>query len=169
MFSQISISEIFETLNNSDVEEEANIEDEGDEESSEDGTDESPEDNSAIDDASQALVVSFQTVETEIEQLQGNLDKISFTSVIISNASAVNNLTIEAPSLDDNLIYDLTKNHKLFNDLNIRIGGNNLPRFSCACHKLNIVIQSSIETQGKLKDIIKGSVIFHPHYFLFYL
>jgi len=167
LFSQISISEIFETLNNSDVEEEANIEDEGDEESSEDGTDESPEDNSAIDDASQALVVSFQTVETEIEQLQGNLDKISFTSVIISNASAVNNLTIEAPSLDDNLIYDLTKNHKVFNDLNIRIGGNNLPRFSCACHKLNIVIQSSIETQGKLKDIIKGSVIFH--YFLFYL
>jgi len=83
LFSQISISEIFETLNNSDVEEEANIEDEGDEESSEDGTDESPEDNSAIDDASQALVVSFQTVETEIEQLQGNLDKISFTSVII--------------------------------------------------------------------------------------
>ena len=44
---------------------------------------------------------------------------------------------------------------KLFEDFEIHLGSFEVPRFSCACHKLNIVIQSAIVNQKDLQEVIK--------------
>ncbi len=55
---------------------------------------------------------------------------------------------------DENSLY-LLDAKKLFEDFEIRLGSFEVPRFSCACHKLNIVIQSAIENQKDLQEVIK--------------
>ena len=70
-----------------------------------------------------------------------------FSKPITYNMVAVNTSTIDVPSVDDNLIYDL-EIHKLFDDLTITLGASEIPRFSCACHKLNIVINQLLTSRN---------------------
>jgi hypothetical protein len=55
---------------------------------------------------------------------------------------------------DENSLY-LLDAKKLFEDFEIRLGSFEVPCFSYACHKLNIVIQSAIENQKDLQEVIK--------------
>ena len=92
-------------------------------------------------------------INGEIESLSTELNKIQFSNKI-SIASTRRELTAKENPIDqESVIYDLSKK-KLFQDLQINLGSNTIPRFSCACHKLNIVIQSSIENPQELKDVI---------------
>jgi hypothetical protein len=50
--------------------------------------------------------------------------------------------------------YDLTKG-KPITDLNIKLGSSDLPRFSCACHKLNLSIRHAITKHKYFINIIK--------------
>ena len=71
--------------------------------------------------------------------------KISVNKVPISGSNC--------DSSDDNL-YDLRKG-TLIRDLRIKISSNYLPRFSCACHKINIAVRKAIASHDKLCNILR--------------
>jgi len=143
LFSQVSLSDL---VKNSD----------GDEDYASDD-DDLDEANPADDISSiqKTQIQTFDTVETELDELIIELNRIPYNKNLSSCSDRVNHKDLsEMADLNDDLIYDLN-DHKLYIDLQINLGSNDIPRFSCACHKLNIIIHSAIENQGALKDIIK--------------
>ena len=98
---------------------------------------------------------SIETVYNEVSSVNTILDSLIFKNIIETNISEITFRTIDkVPNEDNSIIYDLSE-HKLFEDLTLKIGNTVFPRLSCACHKLNIVIHSAIENQGFLKVIIQ--------------
>jgi len=51
-------------------------------------------------------------------------------------------------------IYDLTKG-AILKVLNISMGSTDLPRFQCACHKLNIAVRTAISNNKEITDILE--------------
>jgi len=51
-------------------------------------------------------------------------------------------------------IYDFSKG-AILKELNISIGSSRLPRFQCACHKLNIAVRTSISNHKEISDILE--------------
>ena len=101
------------------------------------------------------MIYSMDSVDCEIENLNEELGKIDYTYSIANIETPLEFTQRETePSDDDTQIYYLDQ-HKLFEDLSIKLGSSNLPRFSCACHKLNIVIHSAMNNQEELADILK--------------
>ena len=47
-------------------------------------------------------------------------------------------------SFDEALQYDFNNGGKIFDQLKINLGSNDLPRFSCAAHKANIAVKMAI-------------------------
>jgi hypothetical protein len=54
--------------------------------------------------------------------------------------------------------YALDTNRAIIKELKINLGSNDLPRFSCACHKSNIAVRMAIKKHSlakKLKQLSK--------------
>jgi len=82
-------------------------------------------------------------VQNEIEIINNEVNSISFvTPISISNSNrsqAESNPVCD----EEGQIYDLTIGQPT-NNLKIQLGTCELPRFSCACHKLNICLRTAI-------------------------
>ena len=100
-------------------------------------------------------IYSLHSVESEISNLNEEFSKLDYEYPIRITEKPLEFIQRERePTDDDTQIYHLG-HHKLFTDLSIKLGSSNLPRFSCACHKLNIVIHSAMNNQEELADILK--------------
>ncbi len=111
-------------------------------------------DTSELENSSRREIQTFETVESEIGGLMAELNKITYNSNLSISTNVHNTpSTSIVNNIQDDFIYDLN-NHQLFTDLELQIGTNTIPRFSCSCHKLNIVTQKSVESQEKLKLVI---------------
>ena len=78
---------------------------------------------------------------------------------IESNPNLCKNLsksTISQSDKDtsDDILYDLRKG-SLIKDLRIKLSSNYLPRFSCACHKINIAVRKAISSHPSLCKILR--------------
>ena len=95
----------------------------------------------------------LHVIDNEIEKLSTQLNNFTYSRKIILENTITQFEPRTTPVDQERLIYDLST-RKLYNDLELVIGDNKIPRFSCACHKLNITIQNAIENQHHLKDAI---------------
>lgn len=90
------------------------------------------------------------TVDDEVNRLVfSNNIKLKDTSNLIDDARL--NLSYDH---DFNQYYDLAKGKPL-KDLNIKLGSAELPRFSCANHKLNLAVRHAITNHPQLKETIE--------------
>jgi hypothetical protein len=62
---------------------------------------------------------------------------------------------VYVPDTYENHFEEMYVNKKLVKDLKINFGTADLPRFSCACHKLNLAIRKAISKHRKLNEIVK--------------
>jgi hypothetical protein len=101
-------------------------------------------------------IQTFETVEAEITHLNTELNQMTFTNPVSLAQTSVNTCPTDFTVNweDEDSLY-LLGVKKLFEDFKIRLGSFDVPRFSCACHKLNIVIQSAIENQKHLQEVIR--------------
>jgi hypothetical protein len=53
--------------------------------------------------------------------------------------------------------YDLSVDRTLIRQLNIELGTNKLPRYSCACHKNNIAVRMAIKKHSLTRTLVKLS------------
>lgn len=89
------------------------------------------------------IEIDINHVQTEIDQINNEVNSISFSNPIsISNTNRFQTETVNFGN-DENQMYDLTIGEPT-TDLKIRLGTSELPRFSCACHKLNICLRNAI-------------------------
>jgi len=90
---------------------------------------------------------TFDTVDNELINMNQALDNIE-----LENPIEIGSVNFE-PQCPLN-INDEPVSREL--ELSINLGSTDLPRFSCACHKLNIVVRSSVSNQYYLKRILKS-------------
>ncbi|MBX9838051.1 MAG: hypothetical protein K2X69_07005 [Silvanigrellaceae bacterium] len=88
--------------------------------------------------------LGFEAVDAEISEMSEVLEQISYTNRVTYNSTAFERNTPIEPLFANET-----------NDLSIQFGSSNIARFCCACHKLNIVIKTAVDSQGILKDILK--------------
>ena len=62
---------------------------------------------------------------------------------------------------DDKFSYDFRKG-ELITDLNLEIGSNKIPRFSCSAQKVNLAIRKAIQLSAYFKSYKKG--VFSSNY-----
>jgi len=101
-----------------------------------------------------AKAVTFEHVDNELINMNQAIDIIEFATVIqVSKDSlAVDSNLLITTGLDSN---EFESNIDIA-ELHIVIGSTDIPRFACACHKLNIVVRTAVINQGYLKNILKS-------------
>ena len=114
--------------------------------------------------------INAQEFNEEISQLINETNNISFANVI--NISSRSNRSLEE-SLDDQILFDESSEYDFnpraeqaregerFNDFSIKLGTNDCPRFSCACHKNNIAVRMAIK---KCKYLLGMGIRVNRHF-----
>ena len=90
-------------------------------------------------------IISFEDVDKEITEVSNLIATIKFDQRTANTSSFVRS-TLMNENIEDSTFERI---------LDINIGSSDLPRISCACHKLNIVIQSAVDGQKLLREILK--------------
>lgn len=97
----------------------------------------------------------FTSVDEEIEQIQRDASSVTFTSPINVLRQRLNFSEEELQTNYEftfDAMYTVPRENR--SQFVIQMGGDDVPRFSCACHKLNIAIKSAIESQATiLRDL----------------
>ena len=115
-------------------------EEEGDNEDPDDGLEERLTENTRI--------IRYDEVDNEITEISNLIASMLFNHRPTSNASAfIRSTPITLTQPANSLLH--------IDDFEMVIGSSETPRFSCACHKLNIVIQTAVESHIIFKDILE--------------
>ncbi|CAF0713084.1 unnamed protein product [Brachionus calyciflorus] len=96
--------------------------------------------------------VEFSNVQMEVTEITNEINSLTFTSNISFDVK--NESSIEEIELDFERFYDLNKGQPI-NNLTLKIGSNELPRFSCSCHKLNLAVRHAMESHITICNIIR--------------
>lgn len=56
--------------------------------------------------------------------------------------------------MPENVEFDRSQMPTTVQDFQINLGTSTLPRFSCACHKLNLVIRHAIEKNAEIQSVV---------------
>lgn len=89
--------------------------------------------------------LGFEAVDNEILGVSDVLESISYENRVTYAETAFERSNPIPPE------NDATET----NELSIQIGYSDIARFSCACHKLNVVIKTAVQSQKILKLILK--------------
>jgi len=90
---------------------------------------------------------TFDTVDNELINMNQALDSIE-----IVNPIEIGSVSFE-PECPLNINNEPVSSEM---EQSINLGSTDIPRFSCACHKLNIVVRSSVSNQYYLNRILKS-------------
>jgi len=95
---------------------------------------------------SRARIVTFNSVDSELISIRKIIDSVECENII-----EVNSTSFEQPTNLNFVDDSATGQH----DFSLNLGSVEIPRFSCACHKLNIVARVAVSNQIYLNDIIR--------------
>ena len=90
----------------------------------------------------------------EINEIESDLLKLVYKNKFQMSSKPVAKKNLEEINYDFDIHYDLNKGTPIKN-LSINIGESDLPRFSCACHKVNLAVRHSISRHSELCSILK--------------
>lgn len=100
---------------------------------------------------SNSLERGFDSIDSELLAIEDATNNLRFSNPIaLAPNSPVINLN---PNYNFDIHYDLSKGQPV-KDLRINLGTNDLPRFSCGNHKLNLAVRDAISKHPEIKDII---------------
>ena len=88
---------------------------------------------------SDSRILDFDDLQNELEEIKKDANSVTFNNVvrirnITQNSQTGSDIVEENLAFDD---YDRSKGTPIEN-LNINLGSDDIPRFSCGCHKLNL-------------------------------
>ncbi len=93
-------------------------------------------------------------LDLEIREIITDLNELTFAERIGINTS--NRISVEPETIQfSDSEYNLEKGYPV-KDLEIELGTSKLPRFQCACHKLNIAVRLAIEKSPEISEILKS-------------
>ena len=100
--------------------------------------------------------IRIDSVNREIHSTSNEFrDLPRLTYRVSSDPNTVRSETgVDFNQLDDEDMYE-NPNHGSLKDLKINLGTNELPRFSCAAHKMNIAVRRAITAHKPLSKILK--------------
>ena len=96
--------------------------------------------------------ILMERVEKEVCEITNDAETQTFLNPI--QLSDINQSSYEEVTFDDMELYDLSKGEPI-NDLSLKIGGDEYPRYSCACHKLNLAIRHALAKHNTVCSIIR--------------
>ncbi len=91
-------------------------------------------------------------IDVEIDEAINHVDDLTFTYKVNDYEQAINeeNDDLIELEINDSSLY---KSNQI-DELNLQIGGNEIIRFSCACHKLNVSIRHAINLHDDFKLLL---------------
>lgn len=104
---------------------------------------------------SDSRILDFDDLQNELEEIKKDANSVTFNNVvhirnITQNSQTGSDIVEENLAFDD---YDRNKGTPIEN-LNINLGSDDIPRFSCGCHKLNLAIRKAIKAHKPLVNIL---------------
>ncbi len=104
---------------------------------------------------SESRILDFDDLQNELEEIKKDANSVTFNNVvhirnITQNSQTGSDIVEENLAFDD---YDRNKGTPIEN-LNINLGSDDIPRFSCGCHKLNLAIRKAIKAHKPLVNIL---------------
>ena len=94
----------------------------------------------------------YNQVVAEVVQITNEVNSIEFEQIV--EISQTNQSNVEEIDYDFDQHYDLSRGTPMTN-LEIRLGSSILPRYSCACHKLDLAIRHALEKHLTVCNIIR--------------
>ncbi|RNA44646.1 hypothetical protein BpHYR1_017604 [Brachionus plicatilis] len=91
------------------------------------------------------------SITKEINDIVTHLETLKFNNNIQLSARPTEKILKQIQYNDE---YDLTGGSPI-TELNLKIGSNKIPRFQCACHKLNFAIKHAIDNHAELSNLLK--------------
>ena len=122
----------------------------------------SEEENNPVDSSNSVEnIPTIKQADDELTTIIDQVDSLTFTNQVIFDKTAeISAKTMEEVAINAGLNFDFDadyntiNNNQIIKDLVIELGTNKLPRFSCACHKLNLAIRQAISKHKPLSKII---------------
>lgn len=90
----------------------------------------------------------------ELNEIENVVNGLEFAQKINLNSNDTENNETLLCEINDEAFYDLTKGTPL-ESFTIKLGSDELPRFSCANHKLNLAVRHAIENHNELVNILQ--------------
>ena len=101
-------------------------------------------------DENEPLVVDFHALDVEINEIKADANSVKFTAEDKDEDwldEIVDSAEDNEPKDDDDDLHESSAKC-----LKINLGTNELPRFSCGCHKLNCAIRRSMRAHSHLAN-----------------
>lgn len=104
-------------------------------------------------------IVARKVIDEEIQNTLKLIEKLKFKEKIEQRSSnRTLSTVVEHESFNDEdeiAEYELSENRTFIKELKINLGTNDLPRYSCACHKNNIAVRMAIKKHSLAKNLRK--------------
>ncbi len=71
-----------------------------------------------------------------------------------TNQTSINYPVSSTFEQEELLEYDLSNNRKIISDLNLKVGSNQIQRYSCAAHKLNVAVRRAIASNDYVSKFL---------------
>jgi hypothetical protein len=94
----------------------------------------------------------FIDINTEIKRAINEVEKMSFDNVILLDNDP-KSFKVNRVEFNEKDEYDPSLGDPIY-ELNINFGTNDIPRFSCACHKANIAVRLAIKKHKGLSTLL---------------
>ena len=92
-------------------------------------------------------------IDVEIDECIHDVSKLNYSHPIKSNSTSEENEEINFDEFNYSTQYDLTKGSP-FEKLDIVIDGNQITRFSCCNHKLNLALRHAFQLHSEFLNIL---------------
>ena len=106
-------------------------------------------------------IQDFDDLETDIVEINSDENEIQYSSVMENDSNDANDLNDsnsedETSDIEFNFEeeYDL-ENNQIIKELNIKLGSDEIPRYQCANHKLDLVARKAIKFHRRLTEITR--------------
>lgn len=107
-------------------------------------------------------IPSIASAENELREIKKDLEKVTFSPYVevipISSTHSTEEILNNSSNNTYNPVFDLEYDFargQPINHLELIIGSNIIPRHSCACHKLNLVVRHAITRHFPLCQILR--------------
>lgn len=94
----------------------------------------------------------IECVDSEIRDIEKSILDLKISN-LIEDDSNDQDMAIQIENDFSEKYYDYSKGSPIKN-LKIKLGSSDLPRFCCACHKLNLAFRHAIESHGAICKIL---------------
>lgn len=110
----------------------------------------------------QNIGTELEEFDTELKEVIKHYEELDFTKTI-KKSKQTNKQTLEQIDFDELAEYDFSRlntnttnelNNKPIKDLSINLGTDEIPRYSCACHKNNIAVRIAIKKHNHISRVL---------------